>query len=190
MDFDIEYRDWIGRIMTAMNTAKRKGLFACGSLIDTEGLRQRDVFDVGLSLVCMGCDREDIKTVLENIESHQRSPQWRLLDKVALHGILGIQRGESTGYMSLVLDSLIPHDERINDVVEEVTEYLLWEDDPEYWDTVLPAQLAIESMLAGETLRNEHGDRVKWDSECNGFVYEKAGHLNHFEGLRRISLKD
>jgi flagellar motor component MotA len=124
MDFDIEYRNLIGRIMTAMNTAKRKGLFACGSLIDKEGLRRREVFDVGLSLVCMGCDGEDIKTVLENIESHASNPQWKLLDKVALHGILGIQHGESTGYMSLLLDSLIPPDERLGNVVEEVTEYL------------------------------------------------------------------
>jgi hypothetical protein len=190
MDFDIQYKALMGRIMTAMNTAKMKGLFACGSLIDKEGLKQRDIFDVGLSLVCMGHDGEEIKAVLENIESHAHDPQLKLLDKVALHGILGIQRGESTGYMSLLLDSLIPPDERLGNVVEEVTEYLSWEDDPEYWDTVLPAQWAIEAMLAGETLRNEHGDRVKWDGECNGFVYEKSGHLTHFEGLRRISLTD
>ena len=117
-------RKVIQRILTLNTKAREQGLLSLEDDIDKEGLKQRDVFDIGLLLAIDGIDRDIVKQILDNYCDNEKYEFMQLLNRIKKAGALSIQCGENTKLLTIVLDSLIPSEFRTPELEELVDKYM------------------------------------------------------------------
>jgi flagellar motor component MotA len=85
--------------------ARREGLLALEDFIDSDKVRNRDIFYYGMRLVIDGTEAELVNKILSNIIKQEKDEQTVLLKTMQKEAVLGIQDGMNTRVLYYLLNS-------------------------------------------------------------------------------------
>jgi flagellar motor component MotA len=96
------------KALLAAEKARREGLLACEEDIDREKYDNRDIFQIGMTLIVDGTDPEFVKTILTNLVNQEADPDKKLIKTMELAAVLSIQEGNNPRLLILSLNSISP----------------------------------------------------------------------------------
>jgi flagellar motor component MotA len=85
--------------------ARREGLLSLENFIDSDKVRNRDIFDYGLRFIVDGTEAELVDKTLSNIIKQEKDEQAVLLKTMQKEAVLGIQEGMNTRVLYYLLNS-------------------------------------------------------------------------------------
>jgi len=101
----------VRRAMAFSDKARREGLLALDDEIDVDGLRRRDIFELGIRLVVDGTDFKCIDKILSNMLDLERDELTKGLKTIQKEAALLIQDGMNTRLLLYTLFSYLGNDE-------------------------------------------------------------------------------
>jgi flagellar motor component MotA len=106
-EFVKEYEETLERALSYAVMARTQGLLSLESCINQTKYKERDVFELGLRLVCDGTDGELIYDILSNIIDTETDPEKKILGKIKREAIMRIRNGMGKEYLALLLNSYV-----------------------------------------------------------------------------------
>jgi chemotaxis protein MotA len=105
-EFVKKYTEIVGLALKYSEKARREGLLAIEDELDHEKIKDRDVFEYGMSFVVDGVDAEIIEGILSNIIQQEKDEYMSILKKIQGVAVIGIQEGRNPRLLYAVLNSL------------------------------------------------------------------------------------
>ena len=104
-EFIESYRKIAHRAIELSEKARREGLLPLEDLIDKEKLKERDVFELGLSFMIDGTEREIIDKILSNIVNQEKDEYLSILKTIQKEAVLAIQIGLNSYLLRHLINS-------------------------------------------------------------------------------------
>jgi flagellar motor switch protein FliG len=113
----------IFKIECFSHTAHKNGLLALIPMLNKKNLENREnLFEYGIAMVCNGVDAAEIEDILQNIKLLKDATfTERILDKLYIIGVLGIQAGINPTVLIQKLDSHVPEQCRSENLKKRIT---------------------------------------------------------------------
>jgi flagellar motor component MotA len=106
-EFAKEYTKILERVLSLHKKARSEGLLAVEDLIDENKYKQRDVFELGLTLVCDGTDGEILRDILSNIVELETDKDKKTLKTIQKEAVLAMQAGLNARLLIVLLNSYV-----------------------------------------------------------------------------------
>ena len=104
-EFNESCKDIMKRALHYSEKARREGLLALEDFINSDKVRNRDIFYYGMRLVIDGTEAELVNKILSNIIRQEKDEQAVLLKTMQKEAVLGIQDGMNTRVLYYLLNS-------------------------------------------------------------------------------------
>jgi len=103
-EFIGHYAAFLRKALPLAQLARRQGLLSLAC--DPEKVKERDVFEYGLSFVIDGIALEFIEKILNNIIAQEKDEYARIYKTVQKEAVMGIQQGLNPDLLYSILNSL------------------------------------------------------------------------------------
>jgi flagellar motor component MotA len=103
-EFIERYTAFLLAVLPVAQLARRQGLLSLSC--DNEKVKDRDVFEYGMSFVIDGIAPEFIEKILNNIIAQEKDEYARIYKTVQKEAVMGIQQGLNPDLLYSILNSL------------------------------------------------------------------------------------